>query len=376
MDSKNLLKKYRKRLALYGALKSVFIGFVAAFTVMGGAALITWLIKAPLSAVIGFSVGSGAVTALICIPVFYFLRFRPTTEGTARQVDALGMDERLITMCEFEKDESTLASIQRDDAREKLSGVPAKRLKLRVPAQLALLLACSFVFAASFMTVSVLAAADVIKDGGEVMGGGGQQEEENKPAEELFTVYYLVYTDGSGEIPGEISGKAVQTVRKGGFTKEVTAVPAQGYSFYAWVDADKNPFGNQENPRVDVNVREDMKIYALFYKKEENIGGDDPTQNGPESDKPHKDDGDRNEEPGSGDEQGSGESSGDGGGDGGSESSGGSAPGRENNTVVDGKQDYRDYFDRERFEQELEEDKSIPDDLKDILGDYYDILKP
>ena len=42
----------------------------------------------------------------------------------------------------------------------------------------------------------------------------------------------------------------------------------------------------------------------------------------------------------------------------------------------DGKQDYKENFDREQSEKELSYDNSLPDELKDALGDYYNGLKP
>lgn len=368
MENKDFFKKYRARLIRAGILKSLFPGLIAAFIVTGIVALITWFTRISLSAVLGLSLGLGGAAALICIPVFYFLRFRPTKEGTARQLDALGLDERCITMCEFENDPSALASLQRGDAEERLLSVPAERLKPRVSPYAVLLTFCSLAFAVSFMTVSSLAAADVISGGGDIIGSNPKTEE-NLPSEseEYFTVNYLVYESGTGEI----SGKSSQTVKKGGYTSEVYAVPAEGYAFYAWVDGDMKPSGSQENPRVDLNVRSDITVYAMFYKPDNSTGGD-PSQpdHGKEEEgggsKPDPGDDKDPDESGGSDSGGSSEGGG----------SGGETPGRVNNGVIDGTQDYRENFDRGQFEKELEEDKSLPDDLKDLLGDYYDILKP
>lgn len=375
MDIKDLLKKYRARLVGNGVAKSVFIGLTAGFTAVGAVAFAAWIAGAPLNLLIGLTAGVGPAVALLCSFGAYFKRYRPTIADAARRLDALGMDERIVTMCEFEKDCSELAAIQRKDAGARLNGVAASSLKSRVPLQFLLLAACSFIFAASFLTVSVLASAEVIKSGGEMISGSQPGGKDEAPSEEeYFTVRYSVLREGTGTIAGQTE----QTVKKGGYTEEVTAVPAEGYVFYAWVDEAMRPVGSQENPRADLNVRADLAVYAMFYKTEEGSSGSGST-GGPGGEDQNQGGEDGGSEEGGSESGPGGSGQGSSGGGGGSEVPGGGGPqdipGRENNKVIDGTQDYRENFDREQYESDLEED-NLPDDLKDILKDYYDILKP
>ncbi len=367
MKSEDLLKKYRRRLAAIGWGKALLYSAIAGLCVSGAAGLATWFTHMELWIVLLLSLGLGAAVVLLCAPVIYLKFFRPTTDSAAAQIDALGLEERMITMRELENDPSEIAALQRKDATARLRAVSEKRLRFSVAMPFFALLACSFLFAASFVTVSALAAGGMIGRGDEVLGvEGGLPQEETPPETVTYTVKYLVYEEGTGVIDGE----AVQTVKKGGFTKAVTAVPAEGYLFYAWVDAQMHPIGNQENPRIDLNVRADTEVYACFYKAEEGNPDDDPSEG--EGELPGGDD--SGEEGGGGEDgeggPGSAGSSGEVGGD------GSEAEGRLNNSVIDGNSDYKENFDREKSEKELAEDDTLPDELKDILGDYYNALKP
>ena len=68
----------------------------------------------------------------------------------------------------------------------------------------------------------------------------------------------VTYVAGEG---GRIEGTAVQTVRKGESTDQVTAVANEGYEFVKWDD------GNTQAVRTDDNVQEDVTYTAIFQKK-------------------------------------------------------------------------------------------------------------
>ena len=75
----------------------------------------------------------------------------------------------------------------------------------------------------------------------------------SKPGEEEnVTVTYQAQTGGS------IQGKARQTIKKGGETEAVKAVPISGYKFLKWSD------GNASDLRKDTNVQKSQEITALF----------------------------------------------------------------------------------------------------------------
>lgn len=346
--------KYRKRLAHIGFFRSAMLGLALSLFAVGAAAFILWAARAALPVVIGVTAGAGAAVFLAAVPLLYFKRFRPTDREVARRLDALGLDERYITMYEFKNDASGMAALQREDACARLSSVPERALKFSLALPIALLLIFCALFAAGATTASVLAAGRTVVE-----------EASPAPAVQTYIVTYKVLEEGTGTIEGEL----VQEVEKGGYTSAVTAVAANGYSFAAWVDENKAPLANGNNPRSEVNVRGDITVYALFEKTERPAQGEDSDgeTGGGEDNETEQGGGESGEEP---DEPG--QSGGDNKGEG---SSGTGSDGRQNNNVIDGTQDYKENFDREKLENELA-GRDIPDDLKDILGDYYDTLKP
>ena len=70
-------------------------------------------------------------------------------------------------------------------------------------------------------------------------------------------IYTLSYTAGEH---GSISGDLLQTVDSGSSGTEVTAVPESGYYFAGWSD------GSTDNPRIDINVTDDISVRAIFIK--------------------------------------------------------------------------------------------------------------
>ncbi len=354
----DIFETYRKRLKRIGIFKSIMLAFSFAFVSVGIAAGITWIVKTSIFVTLATTLGVGITAFLIAFFLFYFKRFRPTNEMIAKKLDSLGQDERYITMYECQDDMSIMAKLQRSDAKKKISGISPKNLKFSLALPVVLILVIGFVFAAGATTGSVLYGSGIV-------GSSGIESETTSPSEtiEKFVVTYKVYEEGTGTIEGQTT----QQVEKGHYTQAVTAVPAENYRFVAWVDKDKNYLANQKNPRTEINVQEDITIYALFSEKEPNdddTDGDN-TSEGEGSEKPDKG-GDGSDSESQGGDQGQ---------QGGGISGGETGVGHENNNVIDGTQDYKDNFDRESLENELA-DSDLPDDLKDILGDYYGSLKP
>ena len=350
-----LFEKYRKRLNVFAILKSILLALGFAFIAVGITSSITWIIKASILVALPISCGLGGLTFLISVFLLYFKHFRPTTEDVAKKLDALGFEERYITMYECQNETSVIAKLQREDAKKSLAGVPAKCLKFSVAIPVIIVLAFSVVFAAGTTTGTILAAKNT----------SSSIQDDNKPPEEkkeYFTVTYKVFEEGTGTIEGDL----VQTIEKGHYTTSVTAISAPGYKFAGWVDEEKNLLANQNNPRTEVNVRENMTIFALFEEKSSSDDEDNETGEGEGGDEKDPTPGGGGETPDPGPSQG-------GGGEG--TPGGGESQGRENNKVIDGTVDYKDNFNRDEMEKELL-DKDFPDDLKDILGDYYGTLKP
>ncbi len=351
-----LFEKYRKRLKVFAILKSILLALAIAFIIMGITSSITWIAKASIPIALSLACGLGGLTFLVAIFPIYFKHFRPTTEIVAKKLDALGFEERYITMYENQDRMSFMAKLQREDAKNNLSKVPVKCLKFSIAIPVIMLLAFSVVFAAGTTTGAILSVVNSSSSDGNV-----KPPEDKK---EYFTVTYKVFEEGTGTIEGEL----VQKVEKGHYTTSVTAISATGYRFSGWVDEEKNFLANQNNPRAEVNVHENLTIFALFEEKNNSDDDDDNESGGGEGE------GDKKPEPGGGGGENP-DSGGSQGGGGEGTPGGGEGQGRENNKVIDGTVDYKDNFERDKLEQELV-DKDFPDELKDILGDYYGTLKP
>lgn len=383
----SLFEQYRKRLMRNGIIKSLIFALIVGFAVDGLVALITWFVAdMTVGTVLGISIGLGVVAIAASAPVFYFLFFRPTTYQIAQRLDELGLEERMITMCELEQDPSYLAMKQRDDAQAKLRGVNAKSLKITVSMLMIVLLIVSFVFAVGFTTVSALAATDVITKGNDI---GKDDNDGIIDDYNYFTVRYMILS-GNGVIEGETT----QIVEKGNNTTQVTAVPDEGYAFYKWTDESGEEILGVSETRMEFNVQNDINLYAVFEpiepdESDSNNGETEPGDGDGESDNGSEGEGEG--DAGEGDSQGGENNSGDNGdqdsdnksddndkkdenssdnpGEGAGE--GGS---HQNNNVIDGEHDYQDEFDRKQHQDDLANDDTIPDDLKDILGDYFDSL--
>lgn len=350
----DIFAKYRRRLKCVGLFRSAASALALSLFAVGAASLAAWAAGAKPAMTCGIAAGIGIALFLALLFLFYFRRFRPTEKTVAEKLDGLGLDERAVTMYEHKNDPSPMAALQRQDAEEKISVLPKGLLKFSLALPVVLLLVFGAAFAAGATAFSVLKADDV---------RAAQSPPDPVEDTAYFTVTYAVYEEGTGSL----SGKTVQTVKKGGYTEPVAAMPANGFRFVAWVDENLSPLANQNNPRSETNVRGDMTVFAYFEKADqtppdeeqgggsEGQGGDLDPNPGGETDPPEGEGGGHHEA----------------GGGGGSTGGGGSL----NNGVIDGTQDYQEQFDREALEKELA-DKEIPDDLKDILGDYYDTLKP
>ena len=99
MDAKKYFAKYYAKLNFEAILKSVLFGLVPGFAA-----------SFVIAAVAFFTEFEGLWPAVIAMPVItaaaalviYFKKFKPTAMSNARRVDRVGLEERLITMIEYE----------------------------------------------------------------------------------------------------------------------------------------------------------------------------------------------------------------------------------------------------------------------------------
>ena len=329
----NLDSKLFREAILRSALWGVAAGAVVAFA----AAVACWFLEASLLWVaLAFLLAASAFAGVL----FYFTTFHPTIKANAQRIDRLGLDERAITMVEFENDNSYIAQRQREDALEKMAKVEPKQLKIKV-SRLAIVLCClSLLLFAGMATVEELSTRGILPSGIEVW-------RTIFPPEPL-PKYTIKYEASKG---GVLIGETEQTVEKGSPGEMVTAVADEGYAFLCWSDGVETPY------RVDENVSRSFSVSAVFIQIDDfNDAGDDEDQ---PDDVPGGGDGDQKTDnpsapPPSGDEK-----------------------YVEVNQVIDGQTYYRDIID-EYYQQALEylkNDENIPDHIRKIIERYYSTIQ-
>ena len=346
MNAKKHFEKHYAKLNLeavtYSAVWGLVVGAICGFI----AALITWFTALkPVWLCIVISVGALLFAGAVAGIIFYFVKFRPTPKSSAKRLDSLGMRERMITMLEYEGDDSVIAKIQREDAKTQLSKIPTSRIKIALTTTMIVLLSVFGFLSAGMTTVSALAAAGIIQSGNEVLD---DTLEEIEP-EIYFSVTY------EAEDGGYIDGEADQLVIEGGNAEPVTAVAEEGYVFVEWEDGLTRP-GRQDNKITDHVV-----FIAIFEPimedgEESEEGEEQPNDTPKESDDAEQSR--PNDNP---------------------QDSSGSAGGKyeEVNQIIDGNKYYREYleFYQELLRERLEtEGGSLSDEERAIIEGYLGIV--
>lgn len=344
----NLIKRIRRNGLIKSALLSLFVSFlaVAVFATVGwfvGFTLI-WL----------YAVAFVGVYAC-AFPMFYFFKYKCNAEQAAAQIDALGLEERILTMKRLENDDSYIARRQRADALEALSKVNEKRLSFVMSTALIIGLVLSAELCIGMTTVSALAANNVIGSGKDIVIGTDS---------DVVLSYHLTYTAGEG---GSLFGELAQTVNEGENGTYVIAFPDEGYVFVKWSD------GNKQAVRRDEEVTANVTVTAVFeelddYSADEalidlNKKGDndsDSIYSNKDSDVDMPPD-ENNKNNNSKDSGGSGDGAG-----------GQFDP---NNQIIDGSTYYGDtVYDNAVSDanSRVNEDGSMSEGQKDVIGGYYD----
>ncbi|MCL2675683.1 MAG: hypothetical protein FWE84_03725 [Firmicutes bacterium] len=284
MDSKKLFRKYYSRLAIGGVIKALVLGLIAGLAA-GSVFVIVALFannfattsnySEATATVILVSLGIFLAATVVTTPAFYFLFFRPKTKQIVERIDRLGLDERLITMVEFENDDSFVAAVQRKDAKAKLKQVSPKLLKLAAFMLVPTIVA--FACAATYTSVTIgsvfgfqepLQYVDV-PDRPPI----DEEPDVRRPNDGEFTYWVVEYGAYGG---GYIDGDAFQVVIEGENATPIVARPYPGYAFVDWIVS-----GSKEPSIHDVNVYEDRFDVAHF----EPVGeGDDDNEGDDESD--------------------------------------------------------------------------------------------
>ena len=244
MNPQKYFKKHRSKLSfetwLLALLCASCLGFGCGFLI----ALITWFTKLN-GLVLGLITAFGVT--LIATPVFYLAKFRLTAVKNARRLDSLGLEERLITMIEFEKDDSVIAELQRKDARTQLEKLQSSSIKIHIRASILVPFVITLVLLSSMMTVTVLSQQGFIPGGDELL------EDAIEEAQEVYVSVTYDVEDG-----GYIEGEADQLILQGSNAVPVVAVAEDGYIFVEWDD------GRSKPGREDTKITEDVIYVAIF----------------------------------------------------------------------------------------------------------------
>lgn len=150
MNYKKLLAPFKRRLLPEQLGHAALIGLgTSAGVVLITSLLYHILCVAPSSGLLlWLGVGVFFLAFIICMLTID----RPGTAKTASRVDELGLQDRVATMLEFQKNSSEMAALQRADALEKLNQLEPKQLK-RSFSMKGLLLALSLLLAMTIMLV-------------------------------------------------------------------------------------------------------------------------------------------------------------------------------------------------------------------------------
>lgn len=352
VKTEELLKKYRSRLIKEAMLKSFALGGLIALAALAVSAFVVWMTGYE-AFWISFIVFGGVFA--IATAALYFFRFRPSDDYVARRADALGLEERIVTMKEFRNESDYIYVRQRDDAVTVASNFSATMLKLRLPIAVLIILPIVFVLGTGTTVLSALSAEGVIPSGGTIINE--VEEERNK---RYYEVTYLV--DGNGFIEEE----EVQIVESGKNANPVMAVAEDDWAFVMWSDGLEDPV------RVDMNIRENLTITAIFAP----ASGDSPFQGDGDKDKEGDKEGSKPGQKGRPGQQGEGNEEN----EAVSDQPGGNAGGGKYdpaNQIIDGQTYYGGDLFREYYEQvseALAEDATVSKEQKEYIENYFKII--
>lgn len=416
-----VFKKYYKKIGQESILKSLLCGLTIGFTLMFVCIAASWFVGFKAGIYIGF--GLFVLSAGIATPLLYKFKFRPTTKKIMQRIDALGLEERMLTMAELENDNSFMAMKQREDAMNAMKSVRCEMLKIAVSVPLIAAVAISATLGTG-MTVAAAVAPD-----------GGRRFVDSLKEKQTFDVVYAV--EGKGWVidftkkenaalleaaqvraeqreKGLINGKEVKEdeelpasfknrlkvvstldenaeakatiVLDGANAQDVTysfrvtegdefgvtlmALPQKGYVFVGWSDGVKSPY------REDVTVTESRTVTAVFDEVDglDEAGGQgsgnkdgDKSEDGDPSDSDAKAGESADDQEGKPNGK---DSSADNSGDDGAKTT----PG---NQIIDGKTYYGDVFDQAYQEmlERMSKDSSMTEAEKKAISDYLDSIR-
>ena len=369
--NEKLFESFYARLAKEGFLKALFWGLIVGFSAMLISSFIFWFI--------GFSYPwiafiIAAVAAAGATPIFYFAIFRPTSHDVACRIDALGLEERFLTMHQLEGDNSYIAMRQREDAKAALKSVSANLIKIAVSVPLVIAVAFTALAGSGMATVSVLAASGYIPPASDIIPDPFEPE----------PVFYEVEFVEEGE--GMIEGDVFQLVQEGKNIKEVIAVPDEGWFLHEWHWEIAGETFSLTDTEVffieDMSVDGPLTIYATFAEAEagsdsqegdgEGAEGEEGEEESDEQKPQDPQESDQEQEDGKESQSPPPESE-----DGNEKPPEGSNRYDDKNQIINNETYYGDEYDdaKQGAVDEMEQSEEISDEIKDIVKDYFDNIE-
>jgi len=262
-------QKYYSRLRLEAFLKSLLFGGLISFSASFALALVSWFLF-PVGFYIALALlllGTAGLTAL-----FYFTKYRPNTMSNARRLDRLGLEERLVTMIEYQNDDSFMAEVQREDAKATLEKVHVNDIRLALSRKILVPASIMLTLAFGMTLVSGLCCFGIIPTGEELLHKVTESD-----SDKYVQAQYKIKNNEAGYLLGEPK----QYLLKGGDAKLVVAIANEGFAFETWSD------GIQTPARIDKALTENIDVYAIFTEIDDPFldddGGDEPDDLPPES---------------------------------------------------------------------------------------------
>lgn len=266
MENKTLNNFYA-RLKKEGIIKSVLFALAVSFAVLLITAGACWFADfgGYWLCIVLFVLSFGAT-----MPLIYHFKFRPTKKYVAKRVDKLGLDERMLTMVEFEDQDSYIYRRQREDAEKTLQKYNSSLIKFVLSTSLIVCACVIAFFGVSMTTVYGLSQADVLPSGKELV-----RTITAKPAAEYTLVYRL--SDKQKEFATLYSASCPEgateitiTVKEGDDGEVILPVANKGYVFVGWSDGYNGVY------RTDKDVQGRVIVTAIFEELSYNLDDDTP----------------------------------------------------------------------------------------------------
>ena len=337
MNQNNQFEMRYSKLTWEAIIKSLLVGLTIALGVVFVSGIVIWFTGSnDLPMILGVLIGGFLFATAAATAILYFTKFRPTVKSNSRRIDSLGLEERAITMIEYQNDDSVMARLQRQDAIAALNRVS----NTKIPFSIARALVIPLLVSIPVTALSVLGATGVLPTFEDFLDA----------IEEVEYIEVIYLAEEGGYIEG---GDDMQLVLMGENAQTVIAVPEEGYTFEGWDD------GYKKQERTDEKIDHPLVLTAIFLPIEEDGEDDMGDEHGENGEAPGEEEGDGDQQ---GDQPGKPSDEGEHGDEGGGKY-------KKENQIIDGETYYREYLEgykeeimellKKRVEDLTEEEKAI-----------------